>query len=75
VGRGESKRNQNERNDMKTKTYQCVGVVNVRIKAESADAAAKQYAPLDIWSDVVEVSVFKIKNGKAGSPKYFRIQK
>ena len=57
-------------------TYKCIGVVNVSIRAESALDAAKQYLPLDIWHDVVEVSIYPIgKAGKWGREQYFRCLK
>jgi hypothetical protein len=57
-------------------TYQCIGTVNVTIRAESALDAAKQYLPLDIWHEVVEVSVYRIgRDGKWGREQYFRAPK
>jgi hypothetical protein len=54
-------------------TYQCIGVVNAQFRAKSALDAARQYLPLDIWSDVIEVSVYRVsKTGKWGREKYFR---
>lgn len=57
-------------------TYKCIGTVNVTLHAKNALDAARQYLPLDIWHDVIEVSVYRIgKAGRWGREQYFRTVK
>lgn len=57
-------------------TYKCVGVVNATIRAKSAKDAARQHLPLDIWHEVIEVSVYRVSGtGKWGREQYFRCPK